>query len=286
MHAARVFAVMMLLTGCERASDPKPHARVDVTKRKPAESYSPEFPKSWEDGHTERSTYDLTSGGRKGRAVASFRMAGMSNSRRAESERNGDDVFPIMKMNVLSQIEPEAQEMLSVLAALTSVNDLPPGTVARVSYSRQAQDGQEWGSLLVHSKSASHTWHSFREPWADGQRLIPFVSDRSVAEDALPLCARRMAWPILRLGQEMNVRIISSLRNLPLDIAEATLSLSQTRQTTTAPAGSFRTHTFTARWKNGPTKIWDVETEPPHRIIRWQSGDEKGLLGESTNDPH
>jgi hypothetical protein len=215
---------------------------------------------------------------RKGTATASFRTGKFSNSRRVETGSSGPDVFPVMAMILVKNAGPLQRETTSVFAALESVNGLPMGTPTKVTFGRQSPGGHEWGQLLIHRKSASQLWHSFREAEGDGHRVLKYEADLSVPEDALPLCARRIAHPILRLGQTAAAKVITSLAYLPVETADAVLSISQERRTTVVPAGSFRTHTFTARRKDGMTKTWDVETEPPHRIIRWATTD--GETGE------
>jgi hypothetical protein len=249
---------------------------------KAAASYPPEFWNTWGNGHVEVSFYNLTVRGKKqpvkGTAIASFRIGKFSNSRRVQTGSSSADVFPVMAMIIVKDAGPLQRETISVFAALEPVNELPMGTPTKVTFGRQSIDGQEWGQLLIHRKSASQVWHSFREVEGDGHRLLNYAPDMTVPEDALPLCARRIAHPILRLGQAAPAKVITSLANLPLKTAEVVLSMSQERRTTVVPAGSFRTHTFTAKGKNGITKTWEVETEPPHRIIRWQTSD--GETGE------
>jgi hypothetical protein len=102
--------------------------------------------------------------------------------------------------------------------------------------------------------------------------------------DALPLVARRIAWPRLRLGQTYPVHLLSELNDTaPLEGSPATVSLGEARQTVTVPAGSFRVRVFRATGASQPSRTWYVEADPPSRIIRWEfTGGERASLVSST----
>ena len=270
------------LSGCRQSGQ-------DVATETPAEAqlpatgssaYPPEFWNTWRDGKAEVAAYEVTvpNSRRKSFVVTVFALEKLSNSRRVRAEQyRGRDVFPAMKMNVIRESAPGSGQMLSVFAALEPVNGHAAGNTTKVSFSAWGWPGHLWRQLTLTGNRANLSWHSYIEGEADGQSIRAFRDQYGVPEDALPMCARRIAWPILRLGQtewfdyipSLTDRRIHSERTLP----DLTLSLSRDRHTTVVPAGSFRTHTFKASLPDIKlTKTWDVEADPPHRIVRWQTG--------------
>jgi hypothetical protein len=284
----RVLVVVALLCSCDRGPEPKSQPIPPQSTEVASYEYPPQFWKTWGNGHTEVSTYDLSLRRNKetvkGTAVAIFTIEDFSNSSRFVVSGTGADVFPVMRMNLIKQVGPDVQEMVSAFAALQSVNQLPAGTIAKLSHSRQSWAGHTWSQLLVHRRSATYSWRS--DTKADGQSIVKVNPDDAAFEDALPLCARRIAHPVLRLGQTLPAGLVSSISKHPPTIDDVVLTMSQERRTTVVPAGSYRTHAFRVKWKDGRTQTWEVETESPHRIIRWQAsdGETAELLSEKRPD--
>jgi hypothetical protein len=265
-------AVALLLSACEKSPEAPP-AQEQTRRTAPSASpYPQEFWSTWNDGLAEVSAYELTyPDGRRGTAVLVFALEQWSAGQRTEAGNGygGSDTVSTLRMTAHRQRAPGIGETLSVAAALEPVGGEVAGHTVKVLYA-----GRDWSGPV--------SWHGLG-PAGEGHAVRSYPDPQGVPDDALPLCARRIAWPVLRLGQSGVFASRPSLRQ-PVGVTDRTvlrLTLSAERQTTVVPAGSFRTHRFTAEGQgSGPvSRRWEVETEPPHRIVRWDASDgETGVL--------
>ena len=281
-------AVALLLSSCsrppERAAEKPPSAK---SQQKPPSSYTEEFWKTWQDGKAEVSAYQVTRPRGSSTSVVVFALERFSSSRRVRADNHsGRDVFPVMKMNAVREYGPGAGDMLNVFAALEPVNGQPAGSTVKVGYSSWDWVGSVWRQILLTGRRADLSWRSYLSEEADGQSTRVYPDQHGVPEDCLPMCARRISWPILRLGETQTFSVLPSLTTGRIHDDRARvrvkLSLTKERSTTVVPAGAFRTHTFTAAWpEGGAATTWRVEADPPHRIVRWETraGETASLLG-------
>jgi hypothetical protein len=217
------------------------------------------------------STYDITSAaGEKGTAILVSGTAQFSRSAGVEADatrKGGSDLLPVMKLNVIRRF-PSRSEMTTVFITLSELDGLPAGAVNDVTSSVQSLAGQSWSRMNLTAEHAIARTYKFRE--GESKRTLEYQKG-TVPADVLPLVARRIAWPRLRLGQTYGVWLLRELDGTtPPAGFWATLSMTQERQTVNVPAGSFRVHMFRATAPNQPSRTWYVETEAPYRIIRWE----------------
>jgi hypothetical protein len=251
-------------------------------------AYPNEFWAHWQPDKAEVSVYDVVLPRkhqyRKATATAVFNIDRFSRSRRVATSRQlGPDVWPAMKMHVLRKYTARAGDSLTAFAILDEVDGQPAGAASRIDYANWSLSGTIWRQLLPNGRQATLAWHVATEEEADGLGTRTFGDQNNVPEDCLPIAARRIGWPILRLGETGLYNVISSIEHAGVHndrgATAVHLSLTSQRRTTVVPAGSFRTHTFKAVWpRNVRNKTWDVEADPPHRIVRWTSSE-----GESAN---
>ena len=281
-HRIVVYALALLMASCggekpEKAAQPAPAAQ---PRKARSSAYPDEFWKHWQDGKSEVSTYAVTmrDRSRKATAIVVFALERFSDTRRVSVEQQQGTDVPAMKMNVIREYGPGKGAMLTVFAALEAMDGHPPGYVRKIMLSSHSWAGQSSKQLILTGRRGILSWQSHTEAEGSGTSTRTFEDPDSLPDEALPLCARRMSWPILRLGQRT---VVPAFPFAGGQVRRILVSLPQDRQTTVVPAGSFRTHRFTA----GVT-AWDVEGDSPHRIIRWQSksGEEAVLLGSERVD--
>ena len=285
MRLSGALAAALLATACSREPERRPTTAPQPQQTKPRPNpYGPEFDAQWNDGKAEVANYSLVMPDRsKGQATSITVAELFSFSGRVTvkgNSRGGSDVFPALKFNAIRRYRTGVEDrstMLSVVIALTELNGIPSGAATDVSLSRQGWSGHSWRSLLFTKDRALIVEHDQRT--RDSRRYVSYRQMR-LAEDALPLVARRIGWPRLKLGQRCRANVLSSLESDgDPQVSSVWLALPPDRETVDTPAGSFRCHRFTATWPNGRTKTWLVQGDPPYRIVRWQFSDgERGDL--------
>jgi hypothetical protein len=281
------FAVAGMLAGGCSAPAPAGRPTAAPSNSAPADSpYGAEFRRLWPDRQPEISTYDVvTKSGDKGTVTVVFVATQFSRSAQVEADpvrHRGSDLFPAMKLNVLRRTAA-ASDMVTVFTSLADVDGLPAGMAKQVTFSSQSLSGQSWEKMTIRTSGIlARIYNSSR---GESQRSLEYQNG-TLPADALPLVARRFAWPRLRLGQTYGVRLLSELRDTtPLEASQATLFMGQERQTATVPAGTFRVRVFRASDRNQPSRTWYVEADPPFRIVRWEFGGERAELVSSGRKP-
>lgn len=234
-----------------------------------------DFWKTWGDGHAEVASYSLISTGagqpEKGTATVITAVEPFSKTLRVRADSSTHpkpDITQALRLSIA-----KTNSMLTAYVWLEGATGQPEGMPAKVSFSSQNQCRHSWSQLLFGPASARQTRHGDID--GDVQRTLT-VPPNSTSEDVLLLAARRFAWPGLRLGQTYAVPFLTSLeaeqaRHLPLAWSNLELTLGKDRQTTTVPAGHFRTNLFTAKWPDKREKRIEVQADPPFQIIRWTS---------------
>lgn len=247
----------------------------------------------WGDGLAELAGYDLTfpryGHPRRGVAVTIFVTETFSNSLRVKADPGrhpAADQFPVMKLNLIEDFQTGIYDynvMASRFVALEPVNDRPAGSLTKVSFSSQEWCGHVYHQLLFDPASIRSARHSYFDGEADDSGEVPYP-EGGITGDALHHWARGMAYPVLRPGESRTVPYLPSLQTARLNHqqlqwSKATLSRSANSEEITVPAGTFRVQRLSAKPEQGDEFVFFVETEPPHRIIRWESsGDERAAL--------
>lgn len=270
-HSAPLLAALVVC-GCSSVPTAPERRSAPPRTQTPAPSpYGEDFRQAWGHGQAEVSNYEIVNAsGEKGSAIVVFAATQYSASARAEADPARErraDLLPVMKLNVLRRY-PSHSDMTSVLITLADADGLPAGAASQVTFSKQSLAGQSWARMELRRDQVIARFHGFRA--GELQRTLE-PQHATLPADALPLVARRIGWPRLRLGQRYAVWLLSELNDTePLEGSRATLSIPQDRQTVTVPAGSFRVHVFRCTAIDGPVRTWYVETEAPYRIIRWE----------------
>ena len=239
----------------------------------------------WGDGKAEIATYDLsfTRYGevRKGVAAAIFVTETFSDRLRVKADPGrhpASDEFPVMKLNLVQDFPTGIYDynlMTSVFVALG--RGKPAGLPVKASFSSQEWCGHVYHQLLFDETEIREELHSYFDGEADQQRRLTKPAD-GFSEDVMFHWARGLAVPVLGPGESIDVPFLPSLQTArlehrPVEWTRASLARADTPRAVTVPAGTFDAEVYTASIQNGRTWTFYVETETPHRILRWETSD-------------
>jgi hypothetical protein len=252
-----------------------------------AVTYGDRFWAHWGDGRAEIATYDLTVSRygqpRSGLAVAIFVTETFSNALRVKADPGkhpASDEIPVLKLNLVEDFPTGIYDynvMSSSFVALAPLNLRPAGSPVKVSFSSQEWCGHVWQQMLFDAHAVRLTAHSYFDGEADLQDTLEFPAD-GVAEDALMLWARGLAWPALLPGESREVpllrsALVSRFAHVPAVWQRAKLARSGTAQQIGVPAGTFTVEVWTASVENERAWAFYVEQAAPHRIVQWERSD-------------
>jgi len=216
-----------------------------------------------------------------------------SNSARVKADPGkhpATDEFPVMKLNLVEDFATGVYDynlMTSVFVAMSSVNNLPPGTPTKVSFSSQEWCGHVYEQMLFDSSSIRRTRHSYFDGEGDVNDTLEFPKN-GISEDSLLFWARGMAGPVLEPGQSIEVPMLTSVKVTRLNHvtaawSNAKLSRAAETQKIKVAAGEFEVDVFSVSVDNDAKRSRTIYVEHafPHRIIRWElgNGEKAELLG-------
>lgn len=281
-------AITLNFSSCS-SGNPLPSAAAKAPQR-----YDEAFWEAWGDGFAEVSTYELVmpryGEPRDGESIMIFVSETFSESQRVKADAGRHpkaDEFPVMKLNWQKNFQTgiyDYSEMLSSFLGLSATGGRPPGTLTKLSFSRQEWCGQMFAQALFDSSRIRVSGSSYFDGDADLSQALP-VQAEGISEDGLAFWARGMSAPFLKPGESRDVPFLTSLRSArdahqPLAWSRINLTRNATLQKLDAPAGEFEVETFSAQLANGKGFVFFVEKDAPYRIIRWQftSGEAAALI--------
>jgi hypothetical protein len=203
---------------------------------------------------------------------------------KAESDRHpAADVHPVMKLNAVRDFQTGIYDYNVMTSAFARV--APGWSVAKVSFTGQEWCGHVFHQILPRGGRVIGTYHSYFEAEADGGDDLP-LPEGGVFEDVLPILLRGWIAPYLAPGESRTVPFLPSLLRVRLEHrrlawGRAVISRSASATALSVPAGRFRVVTWTVAEEGGRTTTYQVESEPPYRIVRWavDTGEEAVLRG-------
>jgi hypothetical protein len=284
VNAGLVLGVCCVLAGCGAASPQAP-----VMGR----IYDAAFWETWGDGFAEVSTYDLVmpryGANRDGESILIFVSETFSNRQRVKADPGKNpkaDEFPVMKVNWQKNFQTgiyDYSEMTSAFLGLAAVDGRAAGTLAKVAFTRQEWCGQMFVQALFDAPRVRVAGSSYFDGDGDLTQTLP-VPAKGLSEDGLVFWARGMAGPFLKPGESVEAPFLTGLRSArdahqPLAWSRVNLARGTTTQKVETAAGEFVTDIYAANLANGKGYLFFVESDAPHRLIRWQfSSGETGEL--------
>ena len=261
---------------------------------KAPQRYDASFWEVWGDGFAEVSTYELVmpryGEPRDGESIMIFVSETFSDSQRVKADPGRHpkaDEFPVMKLNWQKNFQTgiyDYSEMLSSFLGLGAIGGRPPGTLTKLTFSRQEWCGQMFAQALFDPTRIRVSGSSYFDGDADLSQTLA-LQPEGISEDGLAFWARGMAAPFLKPGESRDVPFLTSLRSArdahqPLAWSRIHLTRNATLQKLETPAGEFEVETFSAQLANGKGFVFFVEKDSPYRIIRWQftSGEAAELI--------
>ena len=261
---------------------------------KAPQRYDASFWEVWGDGFAEVSTYELVmpryGEPRDGESIMIFVSETFSDSKRVKADPGRHpkaDEFPVMKLNWQKNFQTgiyDYSEMLSSFLGLGAIGGRPPGTLTKLTFSRQEWCGQMFAQVLFDPSRIRVSGSSYFDGDADLSQTLE-LQPEGISEDGLAFWARGMAAPFLKPGESRDVPFLTSLRSArdahqPLAWSRINLTRNATLQKLETPAGEFEVETFSAQLANGKGFVFFVEKDSPYRIIRWQytSGEAAELI--------
>lgn len=253
-----------------------------------APSFGDAFWSRWGDGHAEMCGYELTIPRygelRRGTAVCIFVTEDFSDELRVKADPGRHDaalVHPVLKLNLVQDFQTGIYDynlMTSVFVALQEHGGRPAGSASKISFSSQEWCGQVYQQALFHSDRVELTSHSYFDGEADQQKTLA-LDATVLAEDALLLWARGLAWPLVAAGESIEVPMLLSARtqrlaHRPAAITRVTLSRDAEIIDGSWNGSAVQLRGATVRDADG-RESWRflVEAGAPARVIEWSRPD-------------
>ena len=248
-----------------------------------------DFWSHWGDGRAELNGYRLTQprygAERSGTAVLIFVTEDFNDRLRvkAEGREPGVEQYPVMKLNEVRDFQTGIYDYNVMTSTFARVE--PGWPVAKVSFSSQEWCGHVYHQIVPRGGRVAGISHSYFEGEADGRETLE-LPNGGVFADALPILLRGWQGSFLKPGERTSVPLLPRLidarmRHRPLAWGTATISRSASDAEVEVPAGRFATTRWTVVVDGGETLSYDIEAQPPYRLVRWSSssGELAELLG-------
>jgi len=244
----------------------------------------------WGDGKAELSGYRLTQpryGERRlGTGVLVFVTEDFSDSLRVKADLGkhpASDVYPVLKLNAIRTFQTGIYDYKVMTSTFARV--APGFPLAKVSFSSQEWCGHVWHELIPRAGRLDGTYYSYFDGEADGADRLPLPAD-GVLEDELLILLRGLKGDYMKPGESRSVPFLRSLLvarllHKPLVWGHAVIRREATPVSVVVPAGSFKVDVWTVAEEGGATTTYQIESAPPHRIIRVADdrGEELALRG-------
>jgi hypothetical protein len=249
----------------------------------------------WGDGKAELSGYELTmpryGQPRQGTAVAIFVTEDFSEELRVKADpgqHEGSRVYPVLKLNLVEDFATGLYDynlMTSAFVALAAHAGRPAGSTSKISFSSQEWCGHVYQQMLFHKDRVELTAHSYFDGEADRKETLR-LGGPTLAEDALLIWARGLAWPQVGPGDSAHVAMLRSAKRMRLlhrDAETVEVALERSAEIVRVRAAGAEHDARLAQVRSAGGELlaqfW-VETAPPQRILRWElaSGESAELI--------
>jgi len=249
----------------------------------------------WGDGRAELAGYTLRIPRygelRTGEAVLVFVTESLDPQTLVKPDVPRDGTIPVLKLNDARDFQTGIYDYNLMTSTFVPLDGRQPrGVPVKVAFSSQEWCGHVYDEVEVKGDGLTHAWHSYFEGEADGRETHD-VPRGAVFGDAAAIYARDLAGPWIAPGEQREIQWFPRAQHArfshePARFARATLSREADTRSITVPAGTFQVRRTTVE-VGGRTGSWDVEVQPPHRLIAWSWSDgERGELTGSTRQPY
>jgi hypothetical protein len=261
-RSARGALAVAVLAGCAGAA--------------PVAGHDPEFGAWWHDGRAELDGYRLVvqryGHPRAGQGVLVYVTEPLSIATRVKVDdpaRHPGDVWDVLKLNAVRDFQTGIYDYNTMVSTFVRTDDLAP---VKVSFSSAEWCGHVYEELRLDPGRIAQTLHSYFEG-ESGDRTVP-RPEGGVLEDELLIRVRSLRGPWLGPGEARDVPFLPGtlwrrLAHRPLAWGRARVARARAATRVRVPAGSFEVTTYTVQVDDGRTGVFDVETDYPHRVVRW-----------------
>lgn len=240
----------------------------------------------WHDGKAELDGYRLTVSRygqeRSGTAVMIFVTEPFSEGKRVKVNDAGakpEDTFDALKLNLVRDFQTGVYDYNTMTSVFVHSSDFSP---SKITFSSAEWCGHVYSELLFGARDLRSRYFSyFEDETRDGKIEYP---RGGVAEDNLFILLRGLRGEYLKAGGKRSIRLMPSsfssrLAHKELSWVGAEVSRANRTERVSVPAGSFEVMRYTVKIQDGRTGTFLVESNYPHRIIRWSlSPDVRGEL--------
>ena len=242
-----------------------------------ARSQAPEgFWDHWGDGRAEIAGYTLTMPRygelRTGEAVLVTVTEGFDPQAQVKSDRVGDDVVPVLKLNHVVDFQTGIYDYNTMTSTFLRLDGgLPRGVPTRISFSMQEWCGQTSERVTATGRGLVHTLDSYFEGESVDDQQLRLPSD-AVAEDALPGLLRGLTGTPPEGSIHVLPRLLDGrLQHTELAWQEGVLRRSEIR-TLSTPSGDVQVVPWVLDGPAG-SKTWYIGVDPPHLLVGWDGTD-------------
>jgi len=235
------------------------------------------FSQYWYDGKAEMSGYELTISRygqtRQGACVMIFVTEPFHKEKLVKVDdhtRDPGQTANVLKLNLVRDFQTGIYDYNTMTSVFSWVTDLSP---AKITFSSAEWCGHVYAELGFREKEISGPYFSYFED--ETGRLEIDRKKGGVAEDNLFILLRGLKGEYLAAGEKRAVSLLPSLFTTRLahqDLAwtSAEISRRSKNEKINVPAGSFDTIVYEVAVSDGRKGVYYVESEYPHRIIRWE----------------
>ncbi len=244
----------------------------------------------WGDGRAELSGYrfQIPRYGelRHGEAVAVFVTETFTEASRVKSDGGHDDEFSVLKLNLVQDFQTGIYDYNVLTSTFMPLDPRrPAGQPTKITLGVQEWCGAAHEQLVAGAGTVAWTSHSYFDGEADRERELALPT-AGISADAMPILVRGLTGELLKPGAEATIPWLPRLLDGRLTHTEPTWTRATLRRSgevapIRVPEGTHDAWIWTAEVVGGATWTWQVEADPPHRLLRWRSseGEEGELLG-------
>jgi hypothetical protein len=235
-----------------------------------------DFSAWWHDGKAELDGYRLVVSrygeDRAGTAVMIFVTEPFSESKRVKADdprANPGDTFDALKLNLVRDFQTGIYDYNTMVSVFVRSETMEP---VKVSFSSAEWCGHVYAEMVFRGKEIRGSVASYFE--GESGPVVLGRPKGGVTEDELFIALRGLRGDFLAAGEAHTVPYLpgcfhSRLSHRAPEWTQATIARMKELQTVTVPAGTFACILYDVRIADGRTGGFWIESEYPHRIVKW-----------------